>query len=131
VLTDPIADLLIRIKNGYGARHRFIDTRGSGMRRALLQVLKSQGYIEEFLEKTEDSKSSMRVFLKYGEGRRPGVTGVRRLSSPGLRRTVGYREIPRVRNGLGSIILSTPAGLMEGEEARKRKIGGELVCSVW
>jgi small subunit ribosomal protein S8 len=131
VLSDPIADLLNRIKNGYAARHRFIDVRGSKKRAAVLEVMKAQGFIEEFLQKTEGNKSTMRVFLKYAQGRRPVINGVRRLSSPGLRRTIGYREIPNVRGGLGITIMSTPEGVMEGQEARRRKVGGELICSVW
>jgi small subunit ribosomal protein S8 len=131
VLTDPIADLLVRISNGYRARHRFIDVRGSQLRKGVLSVLKTHGFVEDYLEKTEQGKVSLRVKLKYGENRQPVLQGVRRLSSPGLRRTVGWRDIPRVRGGMGIAVLSTPRGLMDGEEARRQKVGGELVCSVW
>jgi small subunit ribosomal protein S8 len=131
VLSDPIADLLNRIKNGSAAKHRWIDVQGSRQRAAVLQVLKAQGYIEEFLEKTENKKSQLRVFLKYAQGRRPVFTGMKRLSSPGLRHTVGYREIPVVRGGLGITVVSTPKGVMDGEEARRQKVGGELICSIW
>jgi small subunit ribosomal protein S8 len=131
VLTDPIADLLVRILNGYRARHRYIDVRASRIRAGILAVLKAHGFVEEVLEKTEDGKGTMRVFLKYAEGRRPVMQGAKRLSSPGLRRTVGYKDIPRVRSGLGIAILTTPKGIMDGEEARSQQVGGELICSVW
>ena len=126
---DPIADLLTRIRNAKQARHRFVDFRPSLIKVEIIKVLQEQGFVEKYLV-DEDAKRA-RVFLKYAEGREPVIKGLTRMSSPSLRRYVGYRQIPRVYGGMGVAILSTPGGVVDGETARKQKLGGELLCLVW
>jgi small subunit ribosomal protein S8 len=128
-LSDPIADLLTRIRNAKLAKHRFVDTSVSKMKLNIIKILQEQGFIENFL--VNDEKHKIRIFLKYIQGREPVMQGLKRISSPGLRRYVGYKEIPHVLDGLGVAILSTPNGIVDGETARKQKVGGELLCFVW
>jgi small subunit ribosomal protein S8 len=123
-ISDPVADFLTRIRNSVTAGHRYIDVSWS--------VLKEQGFIENYLVKHESKqRGTIRVFLKYASGRRPVIQGVRRVSKPGLRKYVGYADIPRFYGGMGLSIISTSQGVMAGDEASKRKIGGELLCLVW
>ena len=126
---DPIADLLTRMRNAISARHRYVDFALSNLKINLLKVLKERGLIENYLINEENKKA--RVFLKYSEGRDPLITGLRRMSSPGLRRYVKYRSIPKIDGGMGVVILSTPKGIIDGDTARKLKVGGELLCYVW
>lgn len=126
---DPIADLLTRMRNAISARHRYVDFPLSNLKINLLKVLKERGLIENYLINEENKKA--RVFLKYSEGRDPLITGLRRMSSPGLRRYVKYRSIPKIDGGMGVVILSTPKGIIDGDTARKLKVGGELLCYVW
>lgn len=128
---DPIADLLTRIRNASMARHRYIELRTSGILLALVKVLKERGFIEGYLEREATPQSIMRVYLKYGAGRRPVIQGLKRVSKGSCRRYVGYRDIPRVLGGLGMAILSTPQGVIDDAAARERKVGGELLCYVW
>ena len=131
-LSDPIADLLTRIRNGSQAQRRYVDVDWSKMKEYIVEVLRDQGFIENFLIKHDSpQRGTMRVFLKYGMDRRPILRGLRRMSKPGLRRYVGYQDIPYFYGGLGLSILSTSQGVMAGFEAKKRKIGGELLCTIW
>ena len=129
MLHDPIADLLTRIRNAKDARHRFVDFRPSKIKIAIVKILQAQGFIEKFL--VNEEKGQARLFLKYAGGREPVIRGLDRMSSPSLRRYVGYREIPRIFGGMGIAILSTPGGIVDGETARRNKLGGELLCLVW
>ena len=129
MLHDPIADLLTRIRNAKQAKHRFVDFRPSALKVEIVKVLHAQGFVEKYL--VDDDGKRARVFLKYAEGREPVIKGLTRMSSPSLRRYVGYRQIPRVFGGMGVAILSTPGGVVDGETARKQKLGGELLCLVW
>lgn len=129
---DPVADFLTRIRNAIRAEHRFIDVSWSKMKESMAEILKSQGFIENYLVKVDDKKrGTIRMFLKYTERRRPVIQGIKRVSRPGLRRYVGYDEIPCFFGGAGLSILSTSQGVLAGLEASKRKIGGELLCMVW
>lgn len=128
-LHDPIADLLTRVRNAHRARLRFVDMRPSKLKIAILKVLEQQGFIERYL--VDESGRRTRVYLKYAEGRAPMLKGLKRMSSPSLRRYVGYRDIPRIYGGMGLVILSTPQGILDGETARKERLGGELLCCVW
>lgn len=125
---DPIADLLTRIRNAKDARHRFVDFHPSKIKMEIIKVLHAQGFIDKFLLNEEKRKA--RVFLKYA-GREPVIRELKRVSSPGSRRYVGVEEIPRIFGGMGVAILSTNAGILDGETARKQKVGGELLCFVW
>jgi small subunit ribosomal protein S8 len=126
---DPIAELLTKIRNAKGAQHRYVDLSHSKMKVKILEILKGHGFIENFLVNEEDHK--IRVFLRYTKSRDSVIHGLTRISKSGLRRYIGYAKIPRVFNGMGIAILSTPKGVVDGETARNLKVGGELLCTVW
>lgn len=126
---DPIAELLTKIRNAKLAEHRFVDLSFSKNKVKILQLLKQHGFIENFL--VNEEKYQMRVFLRYTKTRESVIHGLKRISRSGLRRYVGYKEIPRVFNGMGMAILSTPKGIIDGETARNLKVGGEFLLSVW
>ena len=128
-INDPIADLLTRIRNARNARHKYVDLKPSKVKLQIIKVLQNLGYIDNFLVDQEQGRA--RIFLKYGDGREPVIKGLKRVSSPGLRRYIGYRNIPKIYGGMGIAILSTPTGIMDGESARRQKVGGELLCYVW
>jgi small subunit ribosomal protein S8 len=128
-LSDPIANLLTKIRNACAAKHRYVDVCYSKMIKEIVQVLKNAGFIENFLVNESDYK--IRVFLKYSRQRESAIQDLKRFSKPGLRRYVGYKEIPNVLGGLGISVLSTPEGVVDGETAKKKKVGGELLCFVW
>jgi small subunit ribosomal protein S8 len=125
---DPIASMLTSLRNAITARLRFVDLALSKENHAILKVLEEQGFLEHIL--VDDQKKRMRVFLKY-DGRTPLMQGLRRISKPSLRHYIGTQNIPRICGGLGTAILSTSQGVLHGEAARERGIGGELLCYVW
>jgi small subunit ribosomal protein S8 len=126
---DPIAELIVKIRNAGAAQHRYVDVHMSRIRVNIIQLLKEQGFIDNFF--VNDTKKMVRIILKYTPKREHVIRGMKRFSSPGLRRYVGYRKIPRIFGGIGLSILSTPQGVMDGEKARKLQTGGELLCLVW
>lgn len=126
-VSDPIADLLTRIRNGAKAKHRYIDVRYTKMKGRIVRILQDRGFVEKVL--VDEERGKMRVFLRY-DGREPLVGQLERISSPGLRRYIGYREIPKIDGGMGLVILSTPQGVLDGEIAREKKVGGEFLCLV-
>ncbi|HLB53294.1 MAG TPA: 30S ribosomal protein S8 [Chlamydiales bacterium] len=126
---DPIAELLTKIRNAKNAQHRFVDLSFSKNKVKILELLKSFGFIENFL--VNEKQYKMRVFLRYTKERKAVINDLQRVSKCGIRRYVGYKGIPRVFNGMGVCILSTPKGIMDGETARGLKVGGELLCTVW
>ena len=130
-VTDPIADMLTRIRNSLVARHDFTDIPASRVKFAVAEVLKKEGYIKDFEKRQDGIANKIRVHLAYGAKREPMITGLDRVSKPGLRVYTGAGEIPRVYGGLGIAIISTPQGVMTGKEARKRGVGGEVLCYVW
>lgn len=131
-ISDPIADLLTRIRNAQGAEHRYVDVSWSRMKENIAEILKSQGFIENYLVKQDNKqRGTMRIFLKYASGRRPVIQGLRRVSKPGLRRYVTREDIPQFYGNTGVSIISTSQGVLSGDEAAKRNIGGELLCLVW
>ena len=131
-MTDPVADMLTRIRNACASRHRRVDMPASKMKAELARILKENNYIQDFQTlDTEDGKKVLRVRLKYAAGGQPVIRELQRVSSPGLRQYVGVGEIPRVRNGLGMAILSTSKGLLSDREARQARTGGELLALVW
>lgn len=130
--TDPIADLLTRIRNAARAKHARIDVPASKMKTEIARILKEEGYISTFkLVEENKVRKTLRVFLKYTPDRRSVITGLKRISRPGSRRYLGVSEIRPVVGGLGINILTTPSGLMTGRDARKARVGGELLCEVW
>lgn len=130
-VNDPIADLLTRLRNGCAAEHSFVDINWSRMKEAVVKILKDQGFIAHYLIKEEKKKVTMRIFLKYGEKRKAVISGLTRMSRPSLRRYVSYKDIPYVMGGMGIAILSTSKGVVEGNEAKRQKMGGELLCLAW
>jgi small subunit ribosomal protein S8 len=130
--TDPIADFLTRIRNAAAAKHQRVDVPVSKLKTEIARILKEEGYISTFkLVEENKTRKLLRVFLKYTPDRRSVITGMKRISRPGARRYVGSLEIRPVVGGLGISILTTPKGLMSGRNARKGKIGGEVLCEVW
>ncbi|MBU0508689.1 30S ribosomal protein S8 [bacterium] len=129
--TDPIADLLTRVRNALKTRRTRVDVPFSKMKAEVTRVLMDSHYIHDFVHVDEGPQGYLRLYLKYSPGGEPAIQGLRRISRPGLRRYVGERDIPRVMNGLGVSILSTSRGVMTGNEARRQGLGGEVVCHVW
>ena len=130
-MTDPIADMLTRIRNAVSARHDSVTMPSSKMKVAIAKVLKEEGFIREFDIEQEGVRPVLKVQLSYTGRKDPILSGIKRVSKPGLRVYVQKREIPRVFGGLGVAILSTPEGVMTGQDARKRNVGGEVLCYVW
>ncbi len=130
-MTDPIADLLTRIRNGNRARKERVDVPWSTLKDAIARVLIAEGFLRDATVVGEGTAKQLRLALKYDEQRRPVITGIERVSRPSLRVYVGKEEIPLVRGGLGINVLSTPAGVLVDREAKQRGIGGELICAVW
>jgi len=130
MVTDPIADMLTRIRNAYTARLSQTKIPHSQLKNNLAQILKDEGYIQDFSVETA-MPSQISVVLKYGGERKAAMSGIRRTSRPGRRVYVGHREIPQVNNGLGVAILSTSRGIMTDKTARREHIGGEVLCEVW
>ena len=131
-MTDPIADMLTRIRNACQSKHRRVDMPVSRMKTEIARILKENNFIQDYQTvETEDGKQMLRVRLRYAAGGQPVIRELKRVSTPGLRRYVGVNEIPRVRNGLGVAILSTSKGLMSDRQARQARTGGELVAVVW
>ncbi len=130
-MSDPIADMLTRIRNACGSKHRRVDIPVSKMKTEIARILKENNYIQDYQTlETDEGQHVLRVRLRYAGGQ-PVIRELQRVSTPGLRRYVGAAEIPRVRNGLGLAILSTNKGLMSDREARQSRTGGELVAVVW
>ncbi len=131
-MTDPIADLLTRIRNATRAKHARVDVPASKLKTEIARVLKEEGYISTYkLVEENKVRKTLRVFLKYTPDKGSVITGLRRVSRPGSRNYVGISEIRPVVGGLGISILTTPRGVMTGRAARKARVGGELLCEVW
>lgn len=130
-MTDPIADLLTRLRNGFESKHVKVDVPASKVKLEIVRILQEEGYIESFKVSEDSRQGTISVFLRYGSEREPAITEVRKVSTPGCR--VYYRkdQIPDVLNGLGINILSTSQGLMTGQKARKAGIGGEILCTIY
>lgn len=131
-MTDPIADMLTRIRNACGSKHRRVDIPASKLKADIARLLLENHYIKDVKTlETENGRKVLRLYLRYAQGDQPVIREVRRVSTPGLRKYVGVGEIPRVRNGLGMAILSTSKGLMTDRQARAAHTGGELLAVVW
>ncbi len=130
--TDPIGDMLTRIRNASSARHEKVLVPASRLKARIAEVLKEEGFIKDFVLHTDEPKQgAITILLKYSPEREPAINDIKRVSRPGLRRYVDTSGIPRVLNGMGIAILSTSKGVMVDREARKQKVGGELICTVW
>ena len=129
--TDPIGDMLTRIRNASSARHEKVVVPASRLKVRLAEVLKEEGFIADYVRHEDGVQGAITILLKYTPEREPAISEIKRVSKPGLRRYVPTTEIPRVLNGLGIAILSTSKGVLVDREARKQKVGGELICTVW
>ena len=131
MVTDPVADLLTRIRNGSLAEHEKVDIPSSKLKVRLAEILKEEGFIKNFRLIEDKRQGVLRVYLKYGPGQERVISGLRRVSKPGKRLYVGADRIPSVLGGMGVAILSTPRGVLTDRESRKAKVGGEVLCYVW
>jgi len=130
-MTDPIADLLTRIRNGNMVMHETVEVPSSRIKMSISEILREEGYIKDF-EYIEDGKQGIiRIYLKYGPNKEKVITGLKRISKPGLRVYVKKDEIPKVLGGLGTAVISTSKGLMTDKKARSAKLGGEVICYIW
>lgn len=130
-ITDPIADMLTRIRNASNAKHDTVDVPASNMKKSIAQILLDEGYIKNFQLINDGTQGVIRVALKYNAGREKAITGLRRVSKPGLRVYAGAEELPRVLRGLGIAIVSTSKGVMTDKSARAQHVGGEVLAFVW
>ena len=130
-ITDPIADMLTRIRNANSAKHETVDIPASNMKKAIAQILLDEGYIASYKVIEDEKQGVIRVTLKYGEGKSQVITGLRRVSKPGLRIYSNVEDMPKVMKGLGIAILSTSKGIMTDKQARNANVGGEVLAYVW
>ena len=130
-VSDPVADMLTKIRNAVSAGHEKVDIYPSKIKLEVVKILKNEGYVKNFKKTTQENKSVIRIFLKYDDGQKPIIHGIKKISSPGRRIYSGYRKMPRIFNGHGILIVSTSTGVITGKKAAERKVGGELICSVW
>lgn len=130
-MTDPLADMLTRIRNASTARQEKVDVPASRLKLEVARILKEEGYIKNYKFTKDEKQGVIRIFLKYEENRRPVIEGMKRVSRPGRRIYTGADEIPKVLGGLGITILSTSKGVMTHQEARRLNVGGEVLCCVW
>ena len=130
-LSDPIADMLTKIRNAGAAKFEKVDISTSQMKLEITKILKYEGYIRTFKKISQNGKNYIRIFLKYKDKDQLVISGLKKISKPGRRVYSGYKNIPRIFNGYGVIIVSTSQGVITGKKASEKKIGGELICSVW
>ena len=130
-ITDPVADMLTRIRNANSAKHDTVDVPASNMKKSIAQILLEEGYVKNFQLIDDGTQGVIRITLKYGAGKEKVVTGLRRVSRPGLRVYAGAEELPRVLRGLGIAIVSTSKGVMTDKKARAAKVGGEVLAFIW
>jgi small subunit ribosomal protein S8 len=129
--SDPIADMLTRVRNAIVARHPKVDVPASKLKTEIARILKEEGYIANYKVAEEGVKKVIKIYLKYGPNNSPVITRIERISRPGCRVYVGQSDIPRVQGGLGINILTTPRGVMTGRHAHKEGVGGEVLCRIW
>jgi len=129
--TDPIADMLTRVRNAIRARHPKVDVPASKLKIEIARILKEEGYVATYKVVEEGAKKTIRIYLKYGSDNSPVISTIERVSRPGCRVYVGQTEIPRVLGGMGINILTTARGVMTGRDAHKEHVGGEILCRVW
>ena len=130
-ITDTIADLLTRIRNASSAKHDTVEIPASNMKKAICQILEDEGYIKSYSVAEDGKQGMIKVILKYGEGKRPVIMGLKRVSKPGLRIYSNAEELPKVMKGLGVAIISTSKGVMTDRQARKENVGGEVLALIW
>ena len=130
--SDPIADMLAKVQNAAKAGHEKVDVPTSKMKLEIVKILKTEGYIKNFKKVQDDNEHSIiRIFLKYDDANKAVIHGMKKISTPGRRVYSGYKELPRVYNGYGTLIVSTSSGVTTGKKASEKMVGGELICQVW
>jgi len=130
-VSDPIADMLTKIRNANVAQHEKVDIPTSKLKLEIVKILKTEGYIKNFKKIQTDGQNFIRIFLKYDEENNPIIHGLDKVSKPGRRVYTGYRDMPRILNGYGVMIVSTSGGVITGRKAVEKQVGGELICTVW
>ena len=130
-VSDPIADMLTKVRNAVSARHETVDVPASKLKLEIVKILKTEGYIKNFKKVAEEGKNIIRISLKYDDSNNSVIHGIEKISTPGRRVYSGYKDLPRIYNGLGTLIVSTSAGVTTGKKASEKMVGGELVCKVW
>ena len=130
-MTDPVADMLTRIRNAAKAKKKWVDMPASKLKKELAQILADEHFIEKFRRVDDNKQGELRIFLKYDNDDKPIIKGITRISRPGLRKYSQADKLPRVLNGLGIAVISTSSGVMTDRDARKKGIGGEVICHVW
>ena len=131
MVTDPVSDLLTRVRNGSRARHLKVDVPHSQLKVSIVDIWKKAGFIKNYRLYKQDNKGIIRIYLKYVDKTRPIIEGLRRISRPGRRVYAGYEKLPKIMGGLGISILSTSRGVLSDEVARTNKVGGEVLCAIW
>ena len=129
--SDPVADMLTKVRNAAIARHEKVDIPASKLKLEIIKILKTEGYIKNFKKVQEDGHPIIRIILKYDDSNNPVIHGVKKISTPGRRVYSGYKDLPRVYNGYGTVIVSTSSGVTTGKKASEKMVGGELVCTIW
>jgi small subunit ribosomal protein S8 len=130
-VSDPVADMLTKVRNAAMARHEKVDISASKLKLEIVKILKTEGFIKNFKKVNQDGLNCIRVFLKYDEQNTPVIHGIEKVSTPGRRVYAGYKDLPRVYNGYGTLIVSTSLGVTTGKKASEKQVGGELICTVW
>ena len=129
--SDPVADMLTKVRNAVAVRHEKVDVPTSKLKLEIVKILKTEGYIKNFKKVQEEGKNVIRIFLKYDGQNNPVIHGLKRISTPGRRVYSGFKDLPRVYNGYGTLIVSTSAGVTTGKKATEKMVGGELICTGW
>jgi small subunit ribosomal protein S8 len=130
-VSDPVADMLTKLRNAGMAKHEKVDVANSRLKLEIVKILKTEGYIRNFKKVSQGGLSVIRVFLKYDDEAGPVIHGIKKVSKPGRRVYAGYKSMPRVFNGFGTLIVSTSSGVTTGKKAAEKKVGGEIICMVW
>jgi small subunit ribosomal protein S8 len=131
-VSDPVADMLTKLRNAGMAKHENVDVPSSKLKMEILKILKNEGYVKNFKKvNADDGKSFIRVYLKYDDMASPVIHGLEKVSKPGRRVYAGYKKMPRVFNGYGTLIVSTSIGVTTGKKAAEKQVGGEIICTVW
>jgi len=130
-VSDPVADMLTKVRNAAMARHEKVDIPASKLKLEIVKILKTEGFIKNFKKVNQDGSNCIRIFLKYDDQNTSVIHGIQKVSTPGRRKYAGYKDLPRIYNGYGTLIVSTSMGVTTGRKALEKQIGGELVCTVW
>jgi len=130
-VSDPVADMLTKLRNASMARFEKVDITPSKLKLEIIKILKNEGFIKNFKKVSQDERDTIRVFLKYDDRQEPIIHGIKKISTPGRRVYKGYKGMPRILNGYGTLIVSTSSGVTTGRKAAEKRVGGELICSVW